>query len=411
MTLLLVLLAACTDEPRKPHDGLPNDTSVRVLVPANGASVESPFVLSFEAGPDVHSVRLDRGVTTIVAPTPVEDGAGELLVDIDPGRWTFTLAAEDASGSRLSTHEVVLRVIEVEESFVTITSPREGATLPAPISFTFEASADVASIEVAIDGAVVGSTVPDRLFTVPLDGRADPYVAEARAYDDEGALLASDEVAFTATAATVPDVSAFNTYVVDRLATYPTDGSYGYYWPEDGDWYGTTQDLWYLDELVAPGDPEHRSFCVGLTWELLMLSFTEIDAASGGDGSLNGLSIDDLVDFRIDWFVRDLNGDGPGVALEGYGLGERVTDLERVQPGDFIQFWRHSGSGHNAIFIDWERDPEDDAIIGVRYWSTQGSTSGVGYNEEFFGSSGSRIDPGYFYASRMAMPEDWIPWW
>ena len=197
----------------------------------------------------------------------------------------------------------------------------------------------------------------------------------------------------------------------ERLETYPTDGSYAFWWPEDTDWYGTTQDIYYLDELVAYGDPEHRSYCVGLTFEVLMLSFLALDEASGGDGSLNGITVDDLTDFRIDWFVRDLWGDGPGPALEGYGLGERVTDPADVRPGDFIQFWRHSGSGHNAIFVDWERDPADDAIIGVRYWSTQGSTGGIGYNEEFFGSTGSRIHPSYFYAARMAMPEDWIPWW
>jgi len=80
---------------------------------------------------------------------------------------------------------------------------------------------------------------------------------------------------------------------------------------------------------------------------------------------------------------------------KGYGMGERVTDLESVRPGDFIQFWHHSGSGHNAVFIDWERAPENDAIIGVRYWSTQGSTSGVDYNEEFFGGQTREQDPIY----------------
>jgi hypothetical protein len=74
-----------------------------------------------------------------------------------------------------------------------------------------------------------------------------------------------------------------------------------------------------------------------------------------------------------------------------------------------LQFWRHSGSGHNNIFIDWETDG-DGTIIGVTYWSTQGSTDGVDYNTEYFGTSGSRIDPNSFFAGRARMPVDWEPW-
>ncbi|MDP2314717.1 MAG: hypothetical protein Q8P41_17570 [Pseudomonadota bacterium] len=413
MTLLLSLLLACADDPAKgraPSEDFQSSESVRVLTPTNGETVTSPFVLTFEAGEDVRSVYLRSGSNMVVTSTTVTDGAGELIVTLAPGRHSLELYAEGARGGILSFHDLVVRVAAPEESWVTITSPTDGTTRATPVGFTFEASDNVETIELTVDGVLVGTTEPDRLYSVPLAATGDEQHAVARGYDLAGAFVGEDEIDFTPIDGTSPDASSMNDRVTARLATYPTDGSYGYYWPADGDWYGTTQDIEYLGEVVAEGDPEHRSYCVGLTFEVMMLSFLEVDAETGGDGWLNGVSVADLDDLRVDWFVRDLWGDGPGVALDNYGLGERVTDLEMVEPGDFIQFWRHSGSGHNAIFVGWERDPEDDAIIGVRYWSTQGSTDGVDYNEEFFGSSGSRIDPGYFYASRMWMPEDWAPW-
>ena len=90
-------------------------------------------------------------------------------------------------------------------------------------------------------------------------------------------------------------------------------------------------------------------------------------------------------------------------------MGERVTDWADIRPGDVLQFWRHSGSGHNNLFVEWVYDG-DGEIAGVTYWSTQSSTDGVGYNTEYFGTGGSSIDPSSFFAARVYMPEDWISW-
>ena len=141
-----------------------------------------------------------------------------------------------------------------------------------------------------------------------------------------------------------------------------------------------------------------------------MRSFQDVDRDWGGDGSVNGIGFDALYDFRVDWFVRELYGMGIVDAMENYGIGERVTDWDAVQPGDIVQFWRHSGSGHNAIFIDWERN-SSRAIIGLTYCSTQGSTAGIDYNDEYFGSTGSSIDPNFFFVGRVADPDAWLPWY
>ena len=133
----------------------------------------------------------------------------------------------------------------------------------------------------------------------------------------------------------------------------------------------------------------------------------ELEAAERNLANINGMNLDDLTEFRIDWYVRDLYGSGVVEAVENYGIGEQVSDWSDIEPGDFLQFWRNNGSGHNNIFIDWEKD-SDDNIIGVEYWSTQGSTDGIGYNSEYFGTAESNIDPAFFFAARVYESSNWI---
>jgi hypothetical protein len=197
--------------------------------------------------------------------------------------------------------------------------------------------------------------------------------------------------------------------VAEILQTYPTDGSYSYYWPSGSDWGGNPTDIFYLSEIFAEGDDLNRSFCVGLTFEVFMQAFEEIDREVGGDGRINGVPFDELFEFRTDWYVRDLYGTGIVEAMQNYGIGELVTNLDDVREGDIVQFWRHSGSGHNVIFIDWVTD-STGTRTGFEYWGTQGSTDGIGYSTESFGASGSAVDPSFFFPGRLWMPEDWKAW-
>jgi hypothetical protein len=295
-----------------------------------------------------------------------------------------------------------------ELPWVSITSPADGAEVPNPVTFSVAASDDVDRVEVYADDWLLGETTPGGTVTYTFAGTGFERAIEARAYAGD-ALVATDEMTLTVTPATTPSDSSWNAVVNSLLATYPTDGTNGYYWPDDGGWYGTTRDIWYRGTRVAQGDPYGRCYCVGLTWEVFMRAFDELDRSTGGDGTLNGLTVDELDEFRIDWFVRELRGAGPAEALDNYGLGGRVTDRDDVASGDFIQFWRHSGSGHNAIFVGWLVDG-DGQIEGFRYWSTQSSTDGISENEEYFGANGSTVDASLFFAARPAPPEDWIPY-
>ncbi|MFZ5477768.1 MAG: Ig-like domain-containing protein [Myxococcota bacterium] len=406
--MLYLLLACAPDEAPAERDGFTRGMTVRVSSPSNGETVESPFVLTFEAGRDVAGVTLLADSETVVA--FAEPDAGEIVVELAEGSWELALVGLDASDAEVSRDALTVRVAAAGDPWVTITSPSDGAEVPNPVTFAVEASDEVDRVALSVDGYAIGEANGEGLLTYTFTGTGYERVVTAEAYAGD-TLVATDTIAVTVTPADEPADATFNDVVMRYLEAYPTDGTHGYYWPEGDEWLGVTQDVWYQDTLYAAGDPYGRCYCVGLTFELYMRAFQELDRASGGDGSLNGMSLADLDEFRVDWFVRELDGDGAGVAFWNYGLGETLDDpFSDARPGDFVQFWRHSGSGHNNIFVEWVHTDDDGVPDGLTYWSTQSGTDGIGYNTEYFGSSGSRIDTQYLYVSRAWVPEDWIGW-
>jgi hypothetical protein len=360
--------------------------------------------VSFRAGTAVTDVELWANALSVSGVTAVEPGTGELVVTLAEGKYDLELVGF-ADGNEVSRDSLSVRVSE-GGPWVTITSPSEGAEVANPVTFMVTASSDLESVELSADGWAIGTV------DVAGDGEGQlTYTFSGTGYEREITAVAagaSDVVHVTVTPEENPETSTFNDLVWNYLESYATDGSNGYYWPSGSDWDGTTRDVWYQDVLVAEGDPQGRCYCVGLTWEVYMRAWAEVDQSTGGDGTINGMSVSDLYTFRTDWFVRELDGPGPSEAMENYGVGEEITDFAKLLPGDFLQFWRHSGSGHNVIFVDWL--VQGGEIVGVEYWSTQSSTDGIGYNSEYFGSSGSSIDPNLIYAARGWMPDRWEAW-
>jgi len=394
-----------------PSEGFSYTHTVRVVTPANGETVTPDFEVAYQAGDDIAEVALQALGEIVSGPRAAGvDGAGSFSVTLAEGRVPLSLIGYDRHGAVLAQHDLNIRVAAEGTPWVTVTSPADGATVANPVQFTFSSDESVDTIEVETDGWSLGTVSPGETLTYSFSGTGYSRQIEVFGHAD-GEVVAEDAIEITVSEGTNPDVSDFNAAVVSILESYPTDGSYEYYWPtgSGSGWMGTTQDVYYLDTLVAEGDPYHRSYCVGLTWEVFMRAFDEIDLATYGDGSLNGVTVSELYDFVGDWFVHDINGSGVVEAMENIGIGEQVTNLADLQPGDFLQFWRNSGSGHSTIFIDWELD-NDGYIIGIQYWSTQNSTDGIGYSSEYFGSSSSSLDPSYFYAARAWMPVDWLPW-
>ncbi len=417
---LLLLVTSCGPDETNQRRGkgdLPDENfldadTIRVTSPSNGETVESPVTLAYETGSAVDRFFVKgNGATLTIEEVASEDGTGLIVLDLESGRWDFNLEAYDAENNPLSEYAFAIRVAGDEESWVTITSPSDGSEVPNPVIFTTEASDDIALVQILADGWEVASGTPGDLLTTEFSGTGYPRDIEALAFDDFGEEVASDSIEITVTPPDDPDESDFNDTYLAYADSYPTDGTNGYYWPaDDGTWFGTTRDIYYMDELWSPGDPEGRCYCVGLTIEVFMRTFQELDLESGGDGSLNGIDRSEFTEFVRDWFVRDLWGKGIVDAMENYGIGDEVTTWSEVKRGDIVQFWRHNGSGHNVVFLDWERD-SDDEIIGMQYWSTQSGTDGIGAQSEYFGSSGSDIHPSYFFVGRVRMPVDWEPWY
>ncbi len=409
---MLLVLFACTSEgppatryaSAADEDRLGGESAVRVLAPTNGDTVESTFTVRFRVGTDVVGVRLDADGAALTSLAAVEPGESALVATLDTGKHDLSLYALDSAGAEISRDDLTIMVAD-DGPWVLISSPSDGAEVANPVTFTVTSSEDIDTVEILADGWAIGEADTqgdgEGMLTYTFAGTGYARVIEARSADGG----ASDTIGVNVTPEETPDTSTFNEVVWRYLETYPTDGTNRYYWPSGSDWAGTTRDLWYRDTLVAEGDAEGRCYCVGLTWEVFMRAWEEVDRTTGGDGTINGMDVAELYTFRTDWFVRELDGPGPSYAMENYGIGEEITDYSALQPGDFVQFWRHSGSGHNVIFVGWLMDGAE--IVGLEYWSTQSSTDGVGYNSESFGSSGSRIDPNLVFAARGWMPADW----
>ncbi len=180
----------------------------------------------------------------------------------------------------------------------------------------------------------------------------------------------------------------FNQYVLDIIDTYAIgEGKYPYLLNNDyANYNGVTQTLTYQGKELLKAHPSgnRASHCVGITFEVFFRAMQQRNRDLGIPGDdFNGMSYEDLFDFIMNWFAAS----GPkrnsniAIAVEKYGIGKRLYDLEDVKPGDFIDLNRQNGTGHTVVFINWIR--EQNRIIGLRYWSSQPSTGGISYNKEY----------------------------
>ncbi len=194
----------------------------------------------------------------------------------------------------------------------------------------------------------------------------------------------------------------FNDYVLAEIKLYPTDGSYTYEWSS---YPGVTQDLIYQGMTLVKGDPRHRSYCSGITFEVFFLSYLKYAKDYNLPESIGGLSFAQMEFFRRAWYGTSGDRKTIKTALEAWGLGYEIDNWDEVRPGDFVQLWRHSGSGHTVIFLEWLRNTSNE-IVGMKYWS---SNAGKGPSEaiEYFGPSGKSMIKDQTYCLRVIEPKDW----
>lgn len=415
-----LLLAACASDTNEPVDSPPVDEGnpdgdnfgderrVRITSPGPNEAVPSVFALGFSLGEAVAEfrVRIDDGE---LSPFVKSKGEGEFTLSVLPGRHDLALIGYDGDRGEIGRDTIAVNAVGDAASWVAITSPADGSDPINPVQFTVSASDDVDTVALFADGFAIGEVAPGGVLTRGFEGTGyeREIVAVGRAGGED---LAEDTIRVTVQEGAEVEIGDLNDRVMRLLAGYPTDSSIDYWWPSGVDWSGSTRDILYQGALVADDGGVESCFCVGLTWEVYLRAWREVDAERGGDGDdLNGLTADDVFELRDDWFVRELDGPGAAYALDRWGLGVEVESFDDWRPGDFVQFWRNDGSGHNVIFIDWVTNGDGDRT-GIRYWSCNGSSStdGPGYNEEYFGTTRASIDASLTTAGRAALPEDWF---
>ena len=182
------------------------------------------------------------------------------------------------------------------------------------------------------------------------------------------------------------------------LQSYPTDGTHQYYWPSSGGWSGNTCDLYYRGELFLQGDSFGRCYCCGLTFEVFFRAYQKYCQEHGWTFIIKNFDDAALRRFKGQWFGSDGNRKTLQNAIVSNGIGQAIS-LTNARKGDFVQFWRYSGSGHSVIFAEWVKDAAGNKI-GLKYWSTQSSSNGIGYRTEYFSGSYG-VDPDQIYIARV----------
>jgi hypothetical protein len=99
----------------------------------------------------------------------------------------------------------------------------------------------------------------------------------------------------------------------------------------------------------------------------------------------NGMTFNDLFNALQLWYIEG-TGDSESRAITSYGLGSAITNFEDARPGDFLSYSTTPSGGHSVIFLGWLRD-DDNKIVGLKYFSSNLSSDGVGYGQTHFSDS------------------------
>lgn len=166
------------------------------------------------------------------------------------------------------------------------------------------------------------------------------------------------------------DAEALNSDVLEYALRYPEGG--GYRWTAGNT--GVPRTLTHQGEpILAEGE---GVICCGYTLAVAW------DAAERR-GLFREKSIEQLRAFQKHWYgsVESNREELCVQAVELLGIGKEVP-LEEARPGDFVQFWRTSGSGHSVVLLEAIR--EDGRVVALHYRSAQKSTDGIGDRTEYF---------------------------
>lgn len=153
-----------------------------------------------------------------------------------------------------------------------------------------------------------------------------------------------------------------NENILSNIKTYATGG--GYFWDVKKPTDGVPKDIVYQGQTILQADAKKSSYCAGLTFSVWFTIF----------GQYLTIPIHEMKRLQQDWYVATGKRAGPVDALVPRGLGVAIN-LNDALPGDFLQLWRASGSGHSVVYLSHTE-------LSITYWSTQPSTKGIGKRTE-----------------------------
>ncbi|TWT88999.1 hypothetical protein Mal64_24900 [Pseudobythopirellula maris] len=167
--------------------------------------------------------------------------------------------------------------------------------------------------------------------------------------------------------------------VLEVARSYPDGGGYDRSWKGSG----SPDEIRHAGEVILPA-AENGTFCCGYTLAVAM-------RVAEQRGLLVGKTPDQVRRFQKLWFgsTEEDREVLCAFAAKDLGVGREVP-LKEAEPGDFVQLWRTSGSGHSVVFLDWARN-DNGQIVGFRYRSSQGSTDGIADKTEYLADSPGRV--------------------
>lgn len=174
---------------------------------------------------------------------------------------------------------------------------------------------------------------------------------------------------------------ALNKAILESITLLNNFQGKGYKWAAGLD--GSTDDVLWPDNQgemkpILRGNPDKLTYCCGLTLQAYLMACNKIGKHLG--------DYNEVMNIRRTWFIAQnvkqpiWENRGPLDALEPVGHGIETT-LEQAIPGDLVQLWRKSGSGHSVIFQHYFTE---NGVKALKYWSTQTATGGIGYRTEYF---------------------------
>lgn len=206
-------------------------------------------------------------------------------------------------------------------------------------------------------------------------------------------LVACLPAMFSVTRAAADD-NAVNATVLKLIDRMPTGG--GYVWESTG----VPHTIRHKGKVVLKKTTADGTYCSGITFTIAM-------EAAKRERLIRDKSFEEMKTFQRQWYgTNEASAETQCVyAMEQLGIGQAV-EHDDAQPGDFLQFWRGK-SGHSVVFIAWELNDNGDRV-GIKYWSTQTATDGIGMHTEYFNNAEGfegHVDPNRVYLGRMLKPE------